>query len=112
MNRPVLEAVADENSDASCTVCMVDIEKERQFMTGKLLKVYIPNLGFAGVHKLTFFTSMIDEKLDRKAGGLKGSSKYLCTLFDATHSSARNELGSSKYQEHWLAFVTLLRRGT
>jgi len=48
-------------------------------------------------HCLTFFNSMIDERLDRKESGLAGSgSRYVCTLCEATSQTAIENLGNFK----------------
>ena len=38
-NRPLLEAIADENNKASCVVCMHPVELERKYIEGKVLNV-------------------------------------------------------------------------
>lgn len=95
VNHPLLEAIADENNHSSCIICMTEIEKERSYIKDKLFKVYIPSLGISRTHQIKFFTSMIDEKLDRKEGGLAGAgSRFMCTLCDATRETAKTELGN------------------
>ena len=92
-NRPLLEAIADENNHSSSVFCMVPIEQERSFLKGKILRIHTPS-GWRR-HEITFFTSMIDEKFDRSESGLAGSgSKYLCTLCSATRDEAKSKLGS------------------
>lgn len=95
VNRPLLEAIADENHRASSAVCMTEIECERSYMKDNLLKVHIPEKGFGRLHEIKFYTSMIDEKFDRKEGGLAGSgSLYMCTLCEATRETAKSDIGS------------------
>ncbi|XP_045174389.2 V(D)J recombination-activating protein 1-like [Mercenaria mercenaria] len=92
-NRPLLEAICDENNRASSLVCLLPIENERAFLKDKILRVQHKD-GWRR-HCLKFYTSMIDEKLDRKESGLAGSgSRYLCTLCEATTQSAVKDLGS------------------
>lgn len=94
-NRPLLEAIADENNTSSAVICMAEIEKERRYLKGKTLKVHIPNSGFRRSHNIKFYTSMVDEKFDRKFGGLAGSgSRFMCTLCEATRETAKTKLGS------------------
>ena len=92
-NRPLLEAIADENDHTSSLVCIVPFEKERNFLRNKIMEVQCDS----GIKRfeLDFYTSMIDEKLDRSASGLQGSgSKYLCTLCFATNTTAKTNLGN------------------
>ena len=92
-NRPLLEAIADENHHSSSIFCMVPIEQERSFLKGKILRIHTKS-GWRR-HEISFFTSMIDEKFDRSESGLAGSgSKYLCTLCSATRDEAKAKLGS------------------
>ena len=92
-NRPLLEAIADENHHSSSIFCMVPIEQERCFLKGKILRIHTKS-GWRR-HEITFFTSMIDEKFDRSESGLAGSgSKFLCTLCSATRDEAKTQLGS------------------
>ena len=91
-NRPILEAIADENDRPSAILCMVPLEAERSYLNGKILKVESP-LGFMRF-ELDFYNSMIDEKLDRAEGGLQGSgSSYVCTLCEATRDCVKSSLG-------------------
>lgn len=95
VSRPVLTVIADENNKASMIPCMSGIEAERKYLEGKVLKVQIPGQGIYRSHRMQFFTSMVDEKLDRSQGGLAGAgSTYLCTLCEATRETAKSKLGS------------------
>ena len=90
-NRPLLEAIADENNKASCVVCKHPVDLE-----GKVLNVKT-ECGMIRRHELKFLSSMRDEKLDRSAGGLISSgSNFLCTLCHADRESALTNLGSFK----------------
>lgn len=93
VTRPILEAIADENHEA-CGVTMLDsMEQSREVMRKKEMRVHAN--GWWRRHRLIFFNSMIDEKLDRAQGGLQGSgSRYLCTLCHATRDAARSNFGS------------------
>ena len=94
-NRPLLEAICDENNRASSLVCLLPIENERSFMKDKIFRVQHEN-GWRR-HCLKFFNSMIDEKLDRKESGLAGSgSSFICTLCEATSKTAVTDLGTFK----------------
>ena len=90
VTRPILEAIADENNKA-CGVAMLDsIERSRGVMQKTEMRVHAN--GWWRRHRLIFFNSMIDEKLDRAQEGLQGSgSKYLCTLCHATRETARSD---------------------
>ena len=91
-NRPLLEAICDENNHGSSTLCLLGIENERSYMKNKILRVQADS-GWLR-HTLYFTNSMIDEKLDRANSGLAGSgSSYLCTLCDATRDTAVSQLG-------------------
>ncbi|XP_032228625.2 V(D)J recombination-activating protein 1-like [Nematostella vectensis] len=103
-NRPLLEAIADENNNASSCVCLIPSEEEKEFLKGKQLKIQV-DAGEWRTHQVVFHNSMIDEKLDRAEGGLAGSgSRYLCTLCKATRETAKREIGSFSicrtYQEN------------
>ncbi|KAK3089575.1 hypothetical protein FSP39_004762 [Pinctada imbricata] len=92
-NRPVLEAICDENNHGSSTLCLLPIENERSYMKGKIIRIQT-EFGWRR-HVLFFSNSMIDEKLDRTNSGLAGSgSNYLCTLCDATRETALSNLGN------------------
>ena len=93
-NRPLLEAIADENHRSSSVFCMAPIETERSFLKDKILKVHMPD--GCRRHELKFYTSMIDEKFDRAESGLGGGggSRYLCTLCTATREEAKSALGT------------------
>ena len=56
-NRPLLEAIADENTHASTAVCMNPIEREREHVKDKTLNIYISNTK-RRQHQLSFITSM------------------------------------------------------
>lgn len=91
-NRPLLEAVCDENDSPSTLVCIVPIEAERKFLTGKILAVQCN--GIKKRFEIDFYTSMIDEKLDRAESGLQASgSNYICTLCHATRETAVSNVG-------------------
>lgn len=97
-NRPLMEALADENNKASAVICLLPIEMERDDLRGKLLKVKTGPNEYR-VHEIQFISSMLDEKYDRAFGGLQAAgSKYLCTLCYATTESAREKLGSFSIQ--------------
>ena len=94
-NRPLVEAVGDENDSPSALICILPIEYERKFSTGKIYAVQCRS----GMKRfeIDFYTSMIDEKLDRAESGLQGSgSSFICTLCHATRDSARTNLGEFK----------------
>ena len=92
-NRPLLEALADENSSATAAVCIDPIERERENLKGKELRVEIEKNKWR-TYRIHFTSSMLDEKYDRSMGGLAGAgSTYLCTLCDATRHSAIIQLG-------------------
>ena len=40
-NRPLLEAIADENNHSSSCVCLIPIEEEKSFLKRKVLKVQV-----------------------------------------------------------------------
>ncbi|KAK3100740.1 hypothetical protein FSP39_024522 [Pinctada imbricata] len=95
-NRPLLEAIADENHKSSCIFCMYPIEQERNFLKGKIIRVNVRK-EFWRRHEIKFFNSMIDEKFDRAESGLAGSgSRFLCTLCTATREEAKSMLGTFK----------------
>ena len=93
-NRPLLEAIADENFKGSNYVCMAPIERERTMLSKNSMKVTLES-GGVQCHKFRFFNSMIDEKRDRADAGLQGpGSKYLCTLCHADRETCKTQLGS------------------
>lgn len=97
-NRPLLEAIADENNKASAVVCLKPIEEERAIMEGNVLKVKIGPDKFR-MHRMKFINSMLDEKYDRAFGGLQGAgSSYMCTLCYATNKTAKEGLGTFKVE--------------
>jgi hypothetical protein len=92
-NRPLFEAICDENNHASSTLCLLGIENERMYMKNKIFRVQT-EFGWRR-HVLYFTNSVIDEKLDRANSGLAGSgSAYLCTLYDITRETAVSQLGT------------------
>lgn len=92
-NRPLLEAICDENNHGSSTLCLLPIENERSYMKDKVIRIQT-DCGWRR-HVLIFSNSMIDEKLDRANSGFAGSgSNYLCTLCDATRETALSNLGN------------------
>ena len=94
-NRPLLEAICDENDAPSALICITPIEAEREFLTGKIMKVECE--GSIKRFEIDFYTSMVDEKLDRAESGLQGSgSNYSCTLGHATRQSVVSEVGNFK----------------
>ena len=93
-NRPLLEALADENNKVSNIVCTTPIEIERTFISDHRMKIFYENDYFQ-LHNIKFFNSMIDEKRDRSDAGLQGAgSKYLCTLCYADRDTCKSHLGS------------------
>ena len=91
-NRPLLEAIADENNHGSCTVMIQPIQEEREFLKDKVLKIDCN--GQWRHYSTKFFTSMVDEKFSRAESGLKGSgSKFICTLCKATRETCKTKLG-------------------
>ena len=62
-------------------------------MKGTWLNVKVGDINHRFMCK--FYMSMIDEKLDRKAGGQDGSgSGYMCTMCEATTETAISALGT------------------
>ena len=110
-NRPLLEAIADENNHASTAVCMNPIEREREHLKDKTLNIYISDTK-RRQHQLSFITSMVDEKYDRALGGLAGSgSSYICTLCHATKDTAKTHVGTfhiTRTQEETTNLATYL----
>ena len=93
ITRPLVEAVGDENNHASSLLMLYLMEHERAVMKEREMSVNVQN--WWRRHKLIFFNSMIDEKLDRAESGMQASgSKYLCTLCTATRQTARKDIGS------------------
>ncbi|XP_072168742.1 V(D)J recombination-activating protein 1-like [Diadema setosum] len=93
VNRPLLEALGDENSPSTATVLLRQMESERKLLHHHTIKVYAGST--TRNHHITIYNSMIDEKLDRSLGGLQGSgSNYICTLCFATKTTAKSQLGS------------------
>ncbi|XP_070545703.1 V(D)J recombination-activating protein 1-like [Ptychodera flava] len=92
-NRPLIEAIAEENNDSTVHYCLLTMEGERELMKNKVMKIDCGD--YWRCHYLVFVTSMVDEKLDRSAGGLQGAgSGYPCTLCDCTREEAISKLGS------------------
>ena len=92
-NRPLLEALADENNKASNIFCTLPIEKERQVLIQNRIKLIIGQK--VQVHSFKVFNSMIDEKRDRADAGLQAAgSKYMCTLCYADRDTCITQLGS------------------
>ena len=92
-NRPYLEAIADENDKPSSVILIQPMEREREYLKNKIIivKTQTQSRRFS----ISFFNSMIDEKLDRADSGLQGSgSNYICTLCEATKQTAKSNLGS------------------
>ena len=94
-NRPLVEAIADENDSPSALLCILPIECERKFLTGKILSVECGQTSKR--FEIDFYTTMIDEKLDRAESGLQGSgSSYICTMCHATRETAVSQVGTFK----------------
>ena len=92
-NRPLLEVICDVNNHSSTCVCLSPIANERNFMKNNIM--CLGNETGGRPHKLQFYNSMIDEKLDRMDGGLAGNGfRYPCTLCEATRETAKSQLGS------------------
>ncbi len=72
-NRPLLEAIADENDCMSSCLCLKPIEIEREAINNQEMKISTGLEGCERKHKLKIFSSMEDEKFDRAFGGLAGS---------------------------------------
>ncbi|XP_063971603.1 V(D)J recombination-activating protein 1-like [Lytechinus pictus] len=93
ITRPLVEAIGDENNHASSILMLDLMEHEREVMKDKVMSVNVGN--WWRRHKLSFYNSMIDEKLDRAESGLQASgSKFLCTLCTASRQTARENVGS------------------
>ena len=92
-NRPLLEAISDENNRCSNILCVSSIEKERDFIRNNFVVVQTKSGVYK--HKIVFFNSMVDEKRDRADSGLQGSgSSFLCTLCYAERANAKSNVGS------------------
>jgi hypothetical protein len=92
-NRPLLEAICDENNHGSSTLCLLSRENERSYMKDKVIRIQT-DFGWRR-HCLIFSNSMIDEKLDTANSGLAGSgSNYDCTLCDAIERQLYPNLGN------------------
>ena len=77
-NRPLLEAIVDENNKVSNILCTKPIELERKLMIDNVMRIHSDN-GVFQDHQLCFYNTMVDEKRDRADAGLQGSgSRYLC----------------------------------
>ncbi|NP_001028179.1 recombination activating protein 1-like [Strongylocentrotus purpuratus] len=95
VNRPLLEAIGDENSASTSAVLMRKMEKERLILQNSIMTIHAGT--YTRLHRFTIYNSMIDEKLARSSGGLQGSgSNFICTLCHATKTSAKTQLGSFK----------------
>jgi hypothetical protein len=70
-NRPLLEALADENDKGSSTLCTSKIIAQREFVANKIMRVQHEQKWWR--FEIKFFNSMLDEKYDRAEGGLAGS---------------------------------------
>ncbi|XP_030831396.1 V(D)J recombination-activating protein 1-like [Strongylocentrotus purpuratus] len=87
ITRLLIGCTGDENNSASAKCMLHTMERQRE------LSININNRWRR--HKVMFYNSMIDEKLDRADCGLQGSgSKYLYTLCQATRQEARAAIGS------------------
>ena len=92
-NRPYLEAIADENDRPSSVILVQPMEREREYLKDKIMVVKSETQSRR--FTISFFNSMIDEKLDRADSGLQGAgSNYICTLCEATKHTAISQLGS------------------
>ena len=95
-NRPLFEVIADENNKASVSATLVPIERQREHLKDKILKVKIDENRWRSYH-IKFFNSMIDEKHDRSIKGYQGSgSSYICVLCGANHKNCKEKLGTFK----------------
>lgn len=95
VNRPLLEAIGDENSASTSAVLLRKMEKERLILQNSIMTIHADTN--TRLHRFTIYNSMIDEKLARSSGGLQGSgSHFICTLCHATKTSAKTQLGSFK----------------
>ena len=93
-NWPVLERICDENNKASLSFSLLPIEREREFLKDKVIKIKTGENKWRE-HKIKFVNSMIDEKHDRSISGYQGSgSRYICVLCHATHATCKSNLGT------------------
>ena len=99
-NRSLLECIADENNKASVYTTLLPIEKEREFLKDKILKVNMGE-GQWRSHRIKFYNSTIDEKHDRAISGYQGSgSSFIRVLCHATHNNCKHQLGTFKIERH------------
>ncbi|XP_070538732.1 V(D)J recombination-activating protein 1-like [Ptychodera flava] len=92
-NRPLIQTIAEENCHSSLHYILEPMEAEKKMMQNKVMKVDCGE--YRRSHYLVFLSSMVDEKMDRSAGGLQGAgSNYACTLCDCTREEAIDKLGS------------------
>ncbi|XP_070555020.1 V(D)J recombination-activating protein 1-like [Ptychodera flava] len=92
-NRPLIQAIADENCESTLNYCLLPMEAEKEIMQNKIMKIDCGEYWVC--HYLVFLSSMVDEKMDRSAGGLQwAGSGYPCTLCDCTREEALSKLGS------------------
>ena len=92
-NRPLLEAIADENDKDALIACIRPIEMEREYLKDKIIKVKVGENNWR-CHTIKFYNSMVDEKHDRVISGLQGSgSGHICNLCHATNKTCKELLG-------------------
>ena len=93
-NWPVLECICNENNKASLSLSLLPIEREREFLKDKVIKIKTGENKWRE-HKIKFVNSMIDEKHDRSISGYQSSgSGYICVLCHATHATCKSNLGT------------------
>ena len=86
--RPLLLALADENDYFSLTTLLNDLMRERKQLQNRILSVK-NRTGHLWNFQVVMYSTMYDEKLERKLVGLAGSSsEFLCTMCETTRSEA------------------------
>ena len=87
-SRPLLIALADENDYFSLTSLTGPLFRERELLQNGVLTLH-NKLGSQWNFTTKMYSTMYDEKLERKVAGIAGcSSKLLCTMCESTRQEA------------------------